>query len=130
MKKDIENGKSLFQIQRDTDHTKTFETLLQYKRPLAEYAREIQREHNKENLKEYFIDYTFNRQQTAVKNIIDREFIQTNTRSINWIYDPIGGIGKTDLAKYYTLHTEHIQHTTYRTHITYIIIFLTIIITT
>lgn len=106
IKKDIENGKSIFQIQREAEDTKTFETLLRYKRPLAEYARDIQREQNKETIKEYFTGYTFNRQQIAIKNIIDEELLHTNTRQINWIYDPIGGIGKTDLAKYYITHTD------------------------
>lgn len=103
IKQRIDDGETIKNIQR-TAQNNEFELTLKYNRLLTEYADDIAQEKQREIIKDTFIDYRFNPVQTAIKNIVERETNIADTRQINWIYDPIGGTGKTHLARYLLTH--------------------------
>lgn len=105
IKEKIDNGETIRHIQRNAENNE-FELTLKYNRLLTEYADDIQQEKEKDIIKNTFKDYVFNPVQTAIKNIVEREIDTTNTRQVNWIYDPVGGTGKTQLARYLITHYD------------------------
>jgi len=105
IKEKIDNGDTIRNIQRNAENNE-FELTLKYNRLLTEYADDIAQEKEKDIIKKTFENYVFNPVQIAIKNIVEREIDTANTRQINWIYDPIGGTGKTHLARYLITHYD------------------------
>lgn len=103
IKQRIDDGETIKNIQRTAENNE-FELTLKYNRLLTEYADDIAQEKQKEIIKNTFINYSFNPVQTAIKNIVEREIDTADSRQVNWIYDPIGGTGKTHLARYFITH--------------------------
>lgn len=103
IKQRIDDGDTIKNIQRTAENNE-FELTLKYNRLLTEYADDIAQDKEKEIIKNTFINYSFNPVQTVIKNIVEREIDITDTRQVNWIYDPIGGTGKTHLARYFITH--------------------------
>lgn len=94
----IAQGDTINKIMMTTTDNKTLHNCIQYNRPLREFQQYVSQTIQRKTLLEQYDNIIWNDKQQIIKEIIDTE---NDCRRVNWIYDEIGNIGKTQLAKYY-----------------------------
>lgn len=98
LRQQILEGNTINSIMMTTTDNKTLHNCIQYNRPLRELQHYVSQTIQRKTLLEQYDDIIWNDKQKIIKDIIDTE---EDCRRVNWIYDEIGNIGKTQLAKYY-----------------------------
>lgn len=97
LKNKILEGESVNSILRNSEDNKEIHNILQYGKTLRTLEQIIQQEKVKEDLISEYKDVKWKDWQQDILNIIDKE---PDGRTINWIWEPTGKVGKSYLGDY------------------------------
>lgn len=93
----IIDGESINSILMHTDDNKEIHNLLQYNKPLKELEQNIKQQIIKDNLIEEYKDVKWETFQQDIINIVNEK---PDGRTINWIWEETGKIGKSYIGDY------------------------------
>lgn len=103
LREEIKAGKSLKQIQLETDDNNKLHLTLHYNRTLKELEYNVKQERFRESIKSEFENITWRPFQLLIlkelENIADK-------RKIKWVFDEEGNSGKSFLARYLMLKED------------------------